>query len=709
MGEESDKVIPVRVAVRLRPLNTKELREGCQECIEITNDSPQVVVTGTDKAFTYDYAYPADSSQGYVYETAVKNVVKNLFKGYNVTVLAYGQTGTGKTHTMGTTYTRDDDVEPGIIPRAVKDIFDGVAEQNECEYMVKVSFIELYKENLFDLLNNRSRDECSVDIREDPKCGIKIVGLTEIPVTSLEETMRCLEHGAMNRATGATAMNAHSSRSHAIFSLHIQQRNSKKDESIVCSKFHLVDLAGSERAKKTGATGVRFKEGVNINKGLLALGNVIAALCEEGGRGHIPYRDSKLTRLLQDSLGGNSHTVMVACVSPADSNLEETLSTLRYADRARKIKNKPIINRDPQAAELARLRQQLLQLQVQLLASGTSDGKGQAAPSNTEVSALLSRNKAMEEEIEQLARALQSAIDENTNMAEKALMAEMSRDRMKVKLEELLAQTGNTYEALNKTLDVTVNPQYEDQLNLVKELQTKIVELQSEQHRGEKAMMDLEISRHSTTTNTQDALPTDTIKMEDGNTEDVNTSNEESPEKETKQFGTEFTLRQAKLNEELQGLNKALAMKEELMSKMSVNDAQFVVMKSKYEKEKRDMEAHIDHLSKEKDELMQQLKVVSTGAAGNKLSEQRRKRVQELESEISGLKQKQKEQQKLLRMKEQSEAKVNKLNSEIQVAKLKQADRQKQYKIVKWKAFTPNSRMYSERKMEEAVALTKDL
>ncbi|KAK4297569.1 hypothetical protein Pmani_030022 [Petrolisthes manimaculis] len=740
MGEESGKVIPVRVAVRLRPLNTKELREGCQECIEITQDSPQVVVTGTDKAFTYDYAYPADSSQGYVYETAVKNVVKNLFKGYNVTVLAYGQTGTGKTHTMGTTYTRDDDIEPGIIPRAVKDIFDGVAEQNECEYMVKVSFIELYKENLFDLLSNGNRDDCSVDIREDPKGGIKIVGLTEIPVTSLEETMKCLEHGAMNRATGATAMNAHSSRSHAIFSLHIQQSNSKKDESIVCSKFHLVDLAGSERAKKTGATGVRFKEGVNINKGLLALGNVIAALCEEGNRGHIPYRDSKLTRLLQDSLGGNSHTVMVACVSPADSNLEETLSTLRYADRARKIKNKPIINRDPQAAELAKLRQQLLQLQVQLLASGTSDGKGQAAPSNTEVSALLSRNKAMEEEIEQLARALQSAIDENTNMAEKALMAEMSRDRMKVKLEELLAQTGNTYEALNKTLDVTVNPQFEDQLNLVKELQTKIVEMQSEQHKGEKAMMDLEISRHSTANNhnnnTHDALPTDNVKMED---DDNNTSNEGSPEKETKEFGTEFTLRQAKLNEELHGLNKALAMKEELMSKMTVNDAQFVVMKSKYEKEKRDMESHIDHLSKEKDELMQQLKVVCTGAAGNKLSEQRRKRVQELESEISGLKQKQKEQHKLLRMKDQSEAKVNKLNSEIQgmkatrvklirqmkedsekfrewkakkdreVAKLKQADRQKQYQIVKMESLHSKQQNVLRRKMEEAVAINKRL
>ncbi|MPC11635.1 Chromosome-associated kinesin KIF4A [Portunus trituberculatus] len=340
-SEESStgKVIPVRVAVRLRPLSVREIREGCQESIDITHDSPQV--------------------------------------SYNVTVLAYGQTGSGKTHTMGTAYVPgiENSEGAGIIPRAVQDIFEGVASQADNEYLVKISFIELYKETLFDLLAGKNnREECVVDIREDPRGGIKIVGVTEIPVTSMQETMRCLEQGALHRATGATAMNAHSSRSHAIFSMHVEQRNTKKGGSVVSAKFHMVDLAGSERAKKTGATGERFREGVNINRGLLALGNVISALCEEGGRGHIPYRDSKLTRLLQDSLGGNSHTVMVACVSPADSNLEESLSTLRYADRARKIKNKPIINRDPQAAELAKLRQQVMQLQVQLLASNNGTG-----------------------------------------------------------------------------------------------------------------------------------------------------------------------------------------------------------------------------------------------------------------------------------------------------------------------------------------------
>ncbi|XP_042881308.1 chromosome-associated kinesin KIF4-like isoform X2 [Penaeus japonicus] len=729
------KVIPVRVAVRVRPLLPKELREGCQECIDLTPGESQVVIRGTEKAFTYDFAFASETSQGYVYESAVKKVVQNLFKGYNVTVLAYGQTGSGKTHSMGTAYTKgvETDDEAGIIPRAVRDIFEGVSEKKNADFLVKVSFIELYKESLFDLLTNKSRDECAVDIREDPRGGIKIVGLTEIPVTTLEETMRCLERGAQNRATGATAMNARSSRSHAIFSLHIEQKNKNESESIMCAKFHLVDLAGSERAKKTGATGERFKEGVNINKGLLALGNVISALCEEGNRGHVPYRDSKLTRLLQDSLGGNSHTVMLACVSPADSNMEETLSTLRYADRARKIKNKPVINRDPQAAEIAKLRQQVQQLQVQLLASSSSGG-GVAITSSDELNALLSQNRLLQEENEKLSRALHSAIDENTNMAEKALLAEMARDRLKTKLEELRAQTGNTVEVLNKTLDVTLNPQYEDQLNLVKDLQKKVVELQSEQKKGEKVMMEHELSRHNISTNTSVVNSDDTTTTEAGVTQDTVTDNSPS-----KHFGTEYTLRQAKLNEELQDLNRALAMKEELMSKMTTNDAQMVAMRSVHDKEKKDLESHIEILSKEKDELMQQLRAASHNQASGKIAEQRRKRVQELEGQLSALKKKQLELMKMIRLKEQSEQKVSKLNTEIQamkatrvklirqmkedsekfrvwkaqkdkeVAKLKEADRRKQYQIVKMERLHSKQQNVLRRKMEEAIAINKRL
>lgn len=300
---------------------------------------------------------------------------------------------------------------------------------------------------------------------------------------------------------------------------------------MVSAKFHLVDLAGSERAKKTGATGERFKEGVNINKGLLALGNVISALCEEGHRGHIPYRDSKLTRLLQDSLGGNSHTVMLACVSPADSNLEETLSTLRYADRARKIKNKPIVNRDPQAAELAKLRHQVQQLQVQLLASNSTNG-GISSATNDEVNALLMQHKVLQDENEKLTTALQTALDENTNMAEKALLAEMARDRLKTKLEELKAQTGNTVDALNKTLDVTLNPQFGEQINLVMELQAKVIELQCEQRKNETVMMEHELSRHVPSTLCHTTTEEETeIHMDVKTSEDEKEDSDESSTK----------------------------------------------------------------------------------------------------------------------------------------------------------------------------------
>ncbi|KAB7496099.1 Chromosome-associated kinesin KIF4, partial [Armadillidium nasatum] len=697
LNTNQSKDIAVRVALRIRPLVPREKSEGCQQCLETSDESPQVIVIGTDKAFTYDFVFPPTASQEYIYEKSVSHLVKELFKGYNATVLAYGQTGSGKTYSMGTS-SAIDDYEAGIIQRAVKDIFKEIDARSCEQILIKVSFIELYKENLYDLLNSKCREETIVDIREDIKGGIRVVGLTEIPVTSLEETMRCLESIGNN-------------------------------ENIITSKFHLVDLAGSERAKKTGATGIRFKEGVNINKGLLALGNVISSLCGEGSKGHIPYRDSKLTRLLQDSLGGNSHTVMLACVSPADSNLEETITTLRYADRARKIKNKPIINRDPQAAELARLRQQIQQLQVQLLASASQSPQSTTVYQDSNaVNDLMNQVHVLEEENEKLTRALQTALEENTNMAEKALMAEMSRDQIKTRLEELRAQTGNTVDVLNKTFDIASNPQYTEQINLVKDLQKKIIDLQTEHSKREKAIVDHELSRHSVSTNT-DESPFENDDSIEG--EKV------SPIKG--EFGAAYTLRQAKLNEELQDLNRALAMKEELMTKMTQNDSRFVVMKSNYDKNMKDMEEQINNLMKEREELTQKLRNSGHQNASNKISEQRRKRLQELESLISGLKKKVGEQNKLIKMKEQSEQKVIKLNTEIQnmksmrvklirqmkednekfrkwkaqkdreVAKLKEADRKKQFQMVKMERLHTKQQNVLKRKMEEALAINKRL
>lgn len=739
---DASKVIPVRVAVRVRPLNKKEEREGSQECLDVTDGNKQIVLRNAEKAFTFDYAYPINTTQMYVYETAVKKVVTNLFNGYNVTVVAYGQTGSGKTHTMGTAGTDYGDDADGIIPQAVQDIFAGVAERENFEFLVKVSFIELYKEDLFDLLTNTSRANSICNIHEDPSGGIKIANLSEIPVTSLKETMMLLEKGAQNRATGATAMNATSSRSHAIFSLHIEMRNKEDGDNVVCAKFHMVDLAGSERAKKTGATGERFKEGVNINKGLLALGNVISALCEDGGRrGHIPYRDSKLTRLLQDSLGGNSHTVMIACISPADSNFEETLSTLRYADRARKIKNKPIVNRDPQAAELAKLRSQVQQLQVQLLAGG-STGEGTSvsvAASSEEICALLEQNKFLQTENDNLMRALQSALDEATNMAEKALMSERGQERLKTKLAELDCQADNTLANLNKTFDLENNPQLEEQINLVKQFKERVTEIQCDQKKQEKMLMDHEISRHNVTNDTSDNHPMDTDEnfAPDDPTQHENTNKIcGSP---NKTFGTQYTLRQAKLQGELHELNRNLALKEELMGKMTSNDTQFVAMKIKYEKEKKDLESHVDILAKERDELTQQLRSISKNPGSFKIAEQRRKRVKELEEQINGLKKKQSEQAKMLKMKQQTELKVTKLSDNIvamkqakvklirqmkednekfrvwkmqkdrEVMKLKTEDRKKQGHIVKMERMHTKQQNVLRRKMEEAVSINKRL
>ncbi|KPJ18051.1 Chromosome-associated kinesin KIF4 [Papilio machaon] len=355
-GESNrDTIDTVQVALRIRPLMQQEIERGCDECIDVVPGEPQVQIK--DLAFTYNYVFPQHITQQEFYDTAVKGLIRKLFQGYNVTILAYGQTGSGKTYTMGTNYSgsEGDSTNLGVIPQAVADIFDFIdVNENKFTFKVTVSFMELYQEQCYDLLSGKERGHSVIDIREDINKGVHLPGITELPVTSTAETMMVLEKGSIGRVTGSTAMNQASSRSHAVFTIMVA-KESKTDKNLATtSKFHFVDLAGSERIKKTKASGERLREGVKINQGLLALGNVISALGDGTNRSFISYRDSKLTRLLQDSLGGNSLTMMVACVSPADYNLDETVSTLRYADRARRIRNKPVINQDAKAAEIIR-------------------------------------------------------------------------------------------------------------------------------------------------------------------------------------------------------------------------------------------------------------------------------------------------------------------------------------------------------------------
>ncbi|KAF1622907.1 Kinesin-like protein KIF16B, partial [Eudyptes chrysolophus] len=337
------------------------------------------------KTFTYDFSYfSADSkSPSFVcQETVFKNlgtdVLKSAFEGYNACVFAYGQTGSGKSYTM-----MGNAGDAGLIPRICEGLFSKISEKtkrNEASFRTEVSYLEIYNERVRDLLRRKSSKTNNLRIREHPKEGPYVEDLSKHLVQNYTDVEELMDAGNINRTTAATGMNDVSSRSHAIFTINFTQ--AKFDSEMPCetvSKIHLVDLAGSERADATGATGVRLKEGGNINKSLVTLGNVISALADlsqdatnplsKKKQVFVPYRDSVLTWLLKDSLGGNSKTIMIATISPADVNYGETLSTLRYANRAKNIINKPTINEDPNVKLIRELRAEIARLKA-LLAQG---------------------------------------------------------------------------------------------------------------------------------------------------------------------------------------------------------------------------------------------------------------------------------------------------------------------------------------------------
>uniref|UniRef100_A0A8D2KAI5 Kinesin family member 27 n=1 Tax=Theropithecus gelada TaxID=9565 RepID=A0A8D2KAI5_THEGE len=350
--------IPVKVAVRIRPLLCKEVLHNHQVCVRVIPNSQQVII-GRDRVFTFDFVFGKNSTQDEVYNTCIKPLVLSLIEGYNATVFAYGQTGSGKTYTIGGGHIASVvEGQKGIIPRAIQEIFQSISEHPSIDFNVKVSYIEVYKEDLRDLLELETSMK-DLHIREDEKGNTVIVGAKECHVESADEVMSLLETGNAARHTGTTQMNEHSSRSHAIFTISICQVHKNVEAAEdgswysprhIVSKFHFVDLAGSERVTKTGNTGERFKESIQINSGLLALGNVISALGDPRRKSsHIPYRDAKITRLLKDSLGGSAKTVMITCVSPSSSNFDESLNSLKYANRARNIRNKPTVNFSPES------------------------------------------------------------------------------------------------------------------------------------------------------------------------------------------------------------------------------------------------------------------------------------------------------------------------------------------------------------------------
>ena len=345
----------VNVICRFRPMNDLEKTTGNETVADFTSPTSLTFHSSREKnvyRFNFDRIFPPSSTQQDIYDFGVKGIIESVLDGYNGTVLAYGQTSSGKTYTMQGEM--DEERRQGIIPRMINHVFKYIYQNEGTDFMIKVSMIEIYQEKIRDLF------DCSrnnLNIREDSIKGIYVDGASERYVGCPNDVLALLEVGSENRAVAATNMNEHSSRSHSIFILTINQTNKQQGFSKI-GKLYLVDLAGSEKISKTGATGHTLEEAKNINKSLTTLGRVINSLTD-GKSTHIPYRESKLTRVLQESLGGNSKTCLIITCSPSIYNESESLSTLRFGERAKKIKNKPKINKEVTVAELQKLVEQL--------------------------------------------------------------------------------------------------------------------------------------------------------------------------------------------------------------------------------------------------------------------------------------------------------------------------------------------------------------
>ncbi|KAM3861305.1 kinesin-like protein KIF3C isoform 2-T2 [Diretmus argenteus] len=364
----------VKVVVRCRPFNRKEesgvpvggivqmdVRLG-----QVVLRNPRAPPSEPQKTFTFDAVYDASSKQRDLYDESVRPLIDSVLGGFNGTIFAYGQTGTGKTYTMLGAWL--DPEKRGVIPNAFDHIFTHISRsQSDRQYLVRASYLEIYQEEIRDLLDPNHGNARALDLRESPETGVYVRDLTSCVCKSVKEIEEVMNVGNQARAVGATDMNEHSSRSHALFLITVECSQPGPDgrKHIRVGRLNLVDLAGSERQAKTGVRGERLKEAAKINLSLSALGNVISALAD-GRSGHVPYRDSKLTRLLQDSLGGNARTVMVATLGPAPQHYDETLTTLRYANRAKNIQNQPRVNEDPKDALLREFQREIARLRAQL-------------------------------------------------------------------------------------------------------------------------------------------------------------------------------------------------------------------------------------------------------------------------------------------------------------------------------------------------------
>uniref|UniRef100_A0A8C1AWM1 Kinesin family member 21B n=1 Tax=Cyprinus carpio carpio TaxID=630221 RepID=A0A8C1AWM1_CYPCA len=698
---------------RIRPQMAKEKIEGCHICTCVTPGDNQVLL-GKDKAFTYDFVFDLDAQQHQIYSACVHKLIEGCFEGYNATVFAYGQTGSGKTYTMGTGFdVTISEEEQGIIPRAVQHLFQGIQKRRLDaqsagmplpEFKVSAQFLELYNEEILDLFDNTRDPESrgrksNIKIHEDGSGGIYTTGVMSRLVSSEEELLQCLKLGALSRTTASTQMNAQSSRSHAIFTIHLcqmrvcpqpqlvhQHINHEPEYETLTAKFHFVDLAGSERLKRTGATGERAREGISINCGLLALGNVISALGDQSKKaGHVPYRDSKLTRLLQDSLGGNSRTVMIACVSPSDRDFMETLNTLKYANRARNIKNKVIVNQDKTSQQISALRAEIARLQMEIMEYKA--GKRVACEDGSDgFSDLFQENSMLQKENDTLrmrVKAMQETIDHLNTRVTQLLTNGVSL---------LLTKTGETNEEIGNLI--------QNYIREIEELRSKLLESEAmnESLRRSLSRLSARSPYPASHPSTPKVLNFDLLHpVQDGmyplqeddheeigcDEEEVEVEEEETreEEEEEEEFDSDESLvdsdsdsdEKVSLQADLADLTCEIEIKQRLIDELEISQRRLLMLKSQYEEKLILLQNKIRDTQLERDRVLHNLMSMEnyTEEKASKIKSEYEKRLKEMNRDLLKLQAAQKEHARLLKNQSRYERELKKLQSEV--AEMKKA------------------------------------
>ena len=774
----------VQVAVRVRPMLPNEA--GTTECIDVLCASehnagcPNVLRLGGSSGpkFTFDQVFGAQTVQSEVYEDRVAPLVANCLEGYNATVLAYGQTGSGKTHTImggGMTTAMMQEQHQGVLPRAIRNIFQKLQKQQESssvgssyEYEVRVQFLELYGEEIRDLLNPRTSSSApKLSIRDIGNGEPEVIGATMHKVDSADQALLCLTSGMCRRVTGSTAMNETSSRSHAILSLVVEQsiilevdpmqqsatitglnRTDEEENSQIqdseqhvqskVSRFNFVDLAGSERQKRTQATGQRLKEGIDINKGLLVLGNVISALGDPKKQGtFVPYRDSKLTRLLKGSLGGNHKTLMIACVSPSSCNMEETLNCLRYANRAKNIQNHAVVNVDATSQIVAGLKGKIQRLAIDLIKAKT--GKmDECSFSMSVIEALANGSDADEEDNIRTANT-QSALSHSPRFFDPSNVSDQvhspfrrryqDSSTIEAKAEAQTLRTENEayrlqVQSLSEGKDpsnalqkayVTKAIEYEREISrLKKEIQTnknviasplqfREIPINKSIPRNPNARSESpELSRlrsqifgslsKSGTIDAEMEAEEEAVKVlsdrylshpisdgefveDDGDSDGHIEKSSPSPIADTQQSTEKSTEASVSLGADLFALSTSISAKEALIHQLQASQEKFESMRVFYEEKLKEMESVVSEREFEANKLSEEIKKLDVGHSKSKeLSDM----LKQKQAQVKELKRKQSELARLTNVASRNETQIDRLKNDVKDMKHKKVDLQKQ-------------------------------